>query len=412
MASAPDHRTDRDARQRIGATPGGVSGYVAEVMRIAVLVLVAACGSSGNGDVVGPYTGTIQRYTVDTLTLPTSDDQVHAFGDDLDGNGTIDNALGNVVSALISVGDGSTHAADMIAAGTLASSVDIQADDLTDDDTVAVDYRGSDGDNVVVAGGKFIAGVFSSNRTRTTHVPGEATVRLPILESADPVDIDLKGVEIDLQPDGAGGFTAIIRGGILIADAQAAAYASVARMLLDDPHGHLQFARTLDSNDDGQITSAEIAGSALLGSLLQPDIQLFDGTQFAPNPKGTARDSMSIGFSVHLTPCASGQCSTATPGDTCTDRVRDDNETDVDCGGGTCMSCGTAAACAVPADCQSNACDTGHCRAPTCSDGVRDGFESDVDCGAACPQCAVGQMCAIPADCASGKCSAAGTCGS
>src|SRR5579871_3669701 len=42
--------------------------------------------------------------------------------------------------------------------------------------------------------------------------------------------------------------------------------------------------------------------------------------------------------------------------------------------------------------------------APSCTDGLRDGDETDVDCGGSCPKCALGRHCSIASDCASGHC--------
>lgn len=41
---------------------------------------------------------------------------------------------------------------------------------------------------------------------------------------------------------------------------------------------------------------------------------------------------------------------------------------------------------------------------PTCSDGIRNGDETGIDCGGSCPPCAVGQACTKRADCASALC--------
>ena len=51
--------------------------------------------------------------------------------------------------------------------------------------------------------------------------------------------------------------------------------------------------------------------------------------------------------------------------------------------------------------------------APSCDDGVRNQDESDVDCGgaASCPRCPDGSTCTTPGDCATGACMG-GTCGS
>ena len=64
-----------------------------------------------------------------------------------------------------------------------------------------------------------------------------------------------------------------------------------------------------------------------------------------------------------------------------------------------------------------NVCQNFHCVSPTCTDGVRDGDESDVDCGGSCMGdlggssglCATTKICRSPADCASGVCTT-GTC--
>ena len=56
----------------------------------------------------------------------------------------------------------------------------------------------------------------------------------------------------------------------------------------------------------------------------------------------------------------------------------------------------------VEADACSNA-----CKLPTCSDKVKNATETDVDCGGLnCPTCAIGKKCGGNADCASGQCKA------
>lgn len=42
---------------------------------------------------------------------------------------------------------------------------------------------------------------------------------------------------------------------------------------------------------------------------------------------------------------------------------------------------------------------------PTCTDGVKNGDESDVDCGGTCPRCATSKICRRDGDCLSGFCS-------
>ena len=105
--------------------------------------------------------------------------------------------------------------------------------------------------------------------------------------------------------------------------------------------------------------------------------------------------------------CTGGTC--AMP--RCMDGVKNGNETDVDCGGGTCPACADGKGCIVGADCKDLVCDstTHTCSAPTCSDNVKNGNETDVDCGGSCPPCATGKLCGMGSDCTSALC-LSGTC--
>ncbi|HEY1532592.1 MAG TPA: hypothetical protein VGF76_01195, partial [Polyangiaceae bacterium] len=96
----------------------------------------------------------------------------------------------------------------------------------------------------------------------------------------------------------------------------------------------------------------------------------------------------------------------------CTDAQQDGNETDTDCGGGTCPGCAVGHACLLDTDCGSWACDAGSllCVATTCLDHHRDSDESDVDCGGtSCDLCGVGKNCNSNFDCISGHFCAQGS---
>jgi len=378
-------------------------------MRSVIVAVCAACSSTpASTDVVGPFPTTIHRYAMDVIHVPATSDEARQLADDLDGDGSPDNAIGSVSATLVALTDGTMNAQDMIDAGALASSLELAADSLDDAAIVGVTFRGADSDDGTPVGGSIHAGVFASNRSRNTRVPGAAVVRLPVFEGADPAVLPLVGVEIDLSPDGAGGYDAIVRGGVRPDDARAAAFLGVVQMLEANPQGHLSFERATDVDGDGAITEDEFAASQLISALLAPDVQMFAGDAYAPTPSGTP-DTLSVGFGAHFIPCDAGACATAPPADACHDRARDGDETDVDCGG-SCAACAAGATCVLDGDCQTMHCDTGACRAPSCSDGLRDGYESDVDCGANCPACAAGLRCAIDADCASGSCTAQDTC--
>jgi hypothetical protein len=95
--------------------------------------------------------------------------------------------------------------------------------------------------------------------------------------------------------------------------------------------------------------------------------------------------------------CASGSCAIVggaricaitQVGPTCTDNLKNGNESDVDCGGGACPACADNKTCNLGSDCLDGVCSTQRiCLAPTCTDGVRNGTETGVDCGGGCPPC-------------------------
>lgn len=342
-------------------------------MKRILLVALAAC-SSESSDITGPFSGQPKRFYVDSMSVPADSTQASIVSADLDGDGSPENKFGNATAVLSATNDLSKDSADMIASGAIADTVEIQADDLTNDPTVGVTFDGGG-----VFGGQIKVGTFTSNRLRDTQHPGTATLHLPVFTNTSPVALDVTG-ELDLEPDGDG-YRAIMRGTVDGSVAREAAFRGLDEMFQTEPQRHIVFMRTIDADHDGRVTDEEL-DSSVIGLLLAPDLD--------------ANISLAVAFHLSPTPVM------RTPVDHCRDRVRDVDETDVDCGG-SCQRCWDGKACAAPADCQSNACNA-TCAAATCSDGVLDGFESDVDCGATCAKCAAGRVCAGDADCASNGC--------
>ena len=58
-----------------------------------------------------------------------------------------------------------------------------------------------------------------------------------------------------------------------------------------------------------------------------------------------------------------GKC--APPAASCTNNEKDGDETDVDCGGGTCPKCNAGKKCKVNKDCKSGWCVKGKCELPS-----------------------------------------------
>ncbi len=89
----------------------------------------------------------------------------------------------------------------------------------------------------------------------------------------------------------------------------------------------------------------------------------------------------------------------------CSDNIKNGDETDIDCGGDSCPGCAINQRCLLNSDCVTNYCNSSNrCAKPKCNDGVKNGLESDTDCGGDCLPCAVGKYCNSDDDCQSGKC--------
>lgn len=88
----------------------------------------------------------------------------------------------------------------------------------------------------------------------------------------------------------------------------------------------------------------------------------------------------------------------------CRNTTKDDGETDIDCGGKSCLPCALGKACTEKKDCAEGAeCENKICA--LCHDNKTNGDETDVDCGGkACGPCTVGKRCAGAADCRSNSC--------
>ena len=88
----------------------------------------------------------------------------------------------------------------------------------------------------------------------------------------------------------------------------------------------------------------------------------------------------------------------------CTDGEVTADETDVDCGGRTCMPCADELRCVTGTDCASAICTNQVCQPPSCNDLALNGDETDLNCGGSCAPCAQGSHCVEDKDCATSAC--------
>ena len=105
------------------------------------------------------------------------------------------------------------------------------------------------------------------------------------------------------------------------------------------------------------------------------------------------------------TDCLSKNCTNRRCVSACDDKIKNGTESDVDCGTDCGMKCQLGKRCLKDTDCQTGKCDGLFCVKPPCENGKQDGDESDLDCGGkSCPKCAAGKKCSAGEDCASGVC--------
>lgn len=96
---------------------------------------------------------------------------------------------------------------------------------------------------------------------------------------------------------------------------------------------------------------------------------------------------------------------------TCANEMKDDDEADIDCGIACNKGCQDGAMCEFPQDCLSGYCPFDAmgilkcAQNPNCNNMMKDDLETDVDCGGTqCAKCAVDQDCKEDSDCESGLC--------
>jgi hypothetical protein len=94
------------------------------ILLLSSAIALTACGGSSGDDTGGPepidMNGTAHTYVVNRVLLPAMAGQGNKYGLDLDGDGNVDNALGNILSALAGAAGGGGN---LNLQGSLDSSV-------------------------------------------------------------------------------------------------------------------------------------------------------------------------------------------------------------------------------------------------------------------------------------------------
>ncbi len=292
-------------------------------------------------------TGSIHsKFVASQIALPM---QATDFAVDLDGNGTLDNQLRVVVGIANVLGaDPETATNAQVSSGQIILLFDEQSSDsppTTDSCAGATAELGVPTGNPDFSGqgqftvsssaaaghfaGPIAASTFLSAAPNTLAVPVQMQIYLPLF--AGPIVVPITGAQLQLDTATRQGQ---LNGAIRKADIDSTIVPAVAAALeaqvQADPtaNGNQQLLALFDTGGtnaangacgadcqnpdkscaaagDGHISECEVAASSVSRSAFALDVQLFDANgHWAPNPNGTNKDSMSVGFGFTFVPAS------------------------------------------------------------------------------------------------------------
>jgi hypothetical protein len=296
-----------------------------------VLTVDAAPDAPGE---LGPM-GIHYRYVVNHVTIPTTNDESRTYSLDLDGDGTPDNTLGQLLGTFSSMGIAIQQANDIaVLNGSMIELVDLQTSDPTftadpatgltiltgktpvpspcnSGEVVSCPATGCTGcgHHLIPSGGSFgvandppalvgtiEAGVFKG---------GPDTAHIALVLFTTPIELDLIGARVAASNASAVSIGSLIIGGALSSSAvmtqlvpgiQTGTATIVARDCTDptkppacgcaDGSEGRSLLSIYDTNQDCQVSISEVTNNSLLMSLLSPDVTI-DGVM-----------GLSLGFKV------------------------------------------------------------------------------------------------------------------
>ncbi len=318
----------------------------------------AGCGgdtttAGGAADVTGCSPTTTSQYVINSLKVPESN---HDYAIDINGDGKVDNQLGNIISILAAQNIDTQAGVDSaVAAGDLIILIDEKSSDATFQADACAgadiqlglahatpDYTGAGTFTVDTASpegsflGKIVAGKFASNSPLTTTHPVTTDIRVPLVSNAAPVDLTISGAQLVFTRDSTGKLTGgEIHGSIKSTDVQNKIIPNVATLLTNkattDPAGNMQIISLFDTGGapdpscasggcknptsvgdrqgmcavaaDSIIDTCEVSTNSLIKSVLGPDVKMYDDSgNYKPSTAKKGLDSLSIGLGFSAVP--------------------------------------------------------------------------------------------------------------
>jgi hypothetical protein len=313
-------------------------------------VSLAACG--GGSDTACTPSGTQQaQYVINQLTVPKAKSD---FAIDLNGDGEPDNQLGQILGFLASSGlDPQKGVDDATSMGQLIILVDEKSTDAsfqTDSCAGVSMMLGSSATMTAPAAnatytvssaaptnysGALKAGTFTSQSQLKVKEPITVSLTLPFLPGTDPLALTLTGASVQFTRDASGNLTGgQLNGVIKNSDLQTKLIPGFATILtqkvqrmLGQASTNMQILMLFDNGGasdpacptpdgkgacknpdgscavpkDGKIDACEVSTS-FIQFVLVPDVQMYDGTRWAPSADNAKPDSLSVGIGLTALP--------------------------------------------------------------------------------------------------------------
>jgi len=285
------------------------------------------------GEDIPPMQNTF-RYVMNAITLPTNAGE---YAYDLNGDGISDNAFGALVPVLSGFNlDAQTNMDDAISSGNLLELAELDTTDpnRSDDPSPKSRIRAAvmkphpdfTGNGTFSADNKVSPSTFSNAFLAATHfvalppyqfmVSTDVTLNL-YLFGTDPVPLVLRGANLQFGTgvDGLSGAPGLLmgrlRGAISLSDLNSVLVPAIGSALTAEikamgPSGKM-ISMQVDvggcstngvpaNAKDGAIDGCEVMQYKTLGDALQPDVALYQGGKYGPDPLNASPDSYSIGL--------------------------------------------------------------------------------------------------------------------
>ena len=253
---------------------------------LAPLATFAACTDPAEPGPPAVETGTYHGYVQRGWVLPHDRTESIALGQDLDGDGYVDNQTGSLIGSLIGLGlELDTAADDAFQSGAIVALHRLRADSLVTDASIewrtfagvpapAPRFDGTDAFTAAAETGR-VTGMIRHGRAELTW--GETRIALPFFPAQAALEVPLVDVSLLLDVD-AGGCSGRLGGVIPAAEVDEAilpqlAAEAIIHMTRHPEHEFTRLAtQVFDDDHDGRVTVAEILADPITRAFFKPDI--------------------------------------------------------------------------------------------------------------------------------------------